>query len=203
MGESSDTLFSSQVIDEWAGLGIDLPALFSAGDLGTRMGLSIQEASPERVVGTLPVAGNTQPYGLLHGGASAVLAETLGSVGAMLHGGPNKIAMGVDLNCTHHRPVRTGTITGIATPAHAGRTSASYEVVITDDRGKRVCTARLTCALRPAAQQNSAPAESAQGQAQGRAESQAESQANGRADGGADGAGEGRADAGEPGGTAG
>ncbi|MDT0265068.1 PaaI family thioesterase [Streptomyces sp. DSM 44915] len=160
MGETSDnavTAFPPQVIDEWAGLGIDLPTLFSAGDLGTRMGLRISEASPERVVGTLPVAGNTQPYGLLHGGASAVLAETLGSVGAMLHGGPHKIAMGVDLNCTHHRPVRTGTITGVATPAHAGRTSASYEVVITDDRGKRVCTARLTCALRPAAQQTGAP----------------------------------------------
>ena len=64
---------------------------------------------PDRVVGTMPVEGNTQPYGLLHGGASAVLAETLGSVGAMLHGGPTKLAVGVDLNCTHHRGVRSGT----------------------------------------------------------------------------------------------
>ncbi|SOD58490.1 uncharacterized domain 1-containing protein [Streptomyces zhaozhouensis] len=167
MGETSDTLFSPHVIDEWSGLGIDLPALFSAGDLGSRMGLVVHEAGPERVVGTLPVEGNTQPYGLLHGGASAVLAETLGSVGAMLHGGPHKIAMGVDLSCTHHRPVRTGTITGVATPAHAGRTSATYEVVITDDRGKRVCTARLTCALRPAAQQNAAPAEAGSAPSEG------------------------------------
>ncbi|UED83592.1 PaaI family thioesterase [Streptomyces profundus] len=156
MGERTNTLFSPQVIDQWAGLGIDLPALFSAGDLGSRMGLVVLEAAPERVVGTLPVAGNTQPYGLLHGGASAVLAETLGSVAAMLHGGPNKVAMGVDLNCTHHRPVRAGLITGVATPVHAGRTSASYEIVISDEQEKRVCTARLTCALRPAAQQNAA-----------------------------------------------
>jgi uncharacterized protein (TIGR00369 family) len=152
MGETTATHFPRHIIDQWAGLGIDLPALFSAGHLGQRMGLRVTEASPEKVVGTLPVEGNTQPYGLLHGGASAVLAETLGSVGAMLHAGANKIAVGVDLNCTHHRSVRTGLVTGVATPAHTGRTSATYDIVITDERDKRVCTARLTCVLRPAAQ---------------------------------------------------
>ncbi|WP_165984029.1 PaaI family thioesterase [Streptomyces sp. YIM 98790] len=141
-------VFPQEILRQWAGLGIDLPALFSAGALGNRMGLTVLEASPDKVVGTLPVTGNTQPYGLLHGGASAVLAETLASVGAMLHGGPHKLAVGVDLNCTHHRAVRTGTVTGTATPVHAGRTSATYEVVITDDDGRRVCSARLTCALR-------------------------------------------------------
>ncbi|MFI7273559.1 PaaI family thioesterase [Streptomyces sp. NPDC049879] len=153
MAERSGTQFPPETLDQWAVLGIDLPALFSAGALGERMGVRVTEASPERVVGTIPVEGNTQPYGLLHGGASAVLAETLGSVGAMLHAGPNKIAVGVDLNCTHHRPVRSGLVTGVATPAHTGRTSATYEIVLTDERGKRVCTARLTCALRPATQQ--------------------------------------------------
>ncbi|KAB8168756.1 hotdog fold thioesterase [Streptomyces sp. 3MP-14] len=177
MGETSDSVFSPQVIDEWAGLGIDLPALFSAGELGNRVGLRIQQAAPERVVGTLPVAGNTQPYGLLHGGASAVLAETLGSVGAMLHAGPGKIAVGVDLNCTHHRPVRTGVVTGVATPAHVGRTSATFEVVITDERGKRVCTARLTSALRPAAQQN-APAADASTSADAGADAGADADAD-------------------------
>ncbi|MEU5420482.1 PaaI family thioesterase [Streptomyces sp. NPDC001407] len=150
MGEQSQTTFPQQVLDQWAGSGHDLHALFSAGHLGNRMGLQVREASPDRVVGTLPVEGNTQPYGLLHGGASAVLAETLGSVGAMLHGGPDKIAVGVDLNCTHHRGVRSGLITAIATPVHRGRTTATYEIVITDDQDKRVCTARLTCVLRPA-----------------------------------------------------
>ncbi|CAL9286998.1 MULTISPECIES: PaaI family thioesterase [unclassified Streptomyces] len=150
MGEQTPTKFPQEVIDEYAALGVDLPALFSAGHLGNRMGLQILEASADRVVGTLPVEGNTQPYGLLHGGASAVLAETLGSVGAMLHGGSKKIAVGVDLNCTHHRGVRSGLITGTATPVHRGRSTATYDIVITDEHDKRVCTARLTCMLRDA-----------------------------------------------------
>ncbi|MCQ0022300.1 hotdog fold thioesterase [Streptomyces somaliensis DSM 40738] len=150
MGEQTAPRFPQEVIDEYAALGVDLHALFSAGHLGTRMGLRITEASPDRVVGTLPVEGNTQPYGLLHGGASAVLAETLGSVGAMLHGGSGKIAVGVDLNCTHHRGVRSGVVTGVATPVHRGRSTATYEIAVTDEQGKRVCTARLTCMLREA-----------------------------------------------------
>ncbi|WP_267241312.1 PaaI family thioesterase [Streptomyces sp. PR69] len=150
MGEHTTVKFPQEVIDEYAALGIDLPALFSAGTLGTRMGVQVLEASAERVVGTMPVEGNTQPYGLLHGGASAVLAETLGSVGSMLHGGISKIAVGVDLNCTHHRGVRSGQVTGVATPVHRGRSTATYEIVITDDEDKRVCTARLTCLLRDA-----------------------------------------------------
>ncbi|MFC8535007.1 PaaI family thioesterase [Streptomyces sp. NPDC057249] len=150
MGEHSAPTFPQEIIDEYAALGVDLPALFSAGHLGERMGVRIVEASAERVVGTMPVEGNTQPYGLLHGGASAVLAETLGSVGSMLHGGPAKFAVGVDLNCTHHRGVRSGLVTGTATPVHRGRTTATYEIAITDEQGKRVCTARLTCLLRDA-----------------------------------------------------
>ncbi|MFD5076698.1 PaaI family thioesterase [Streptomyces sp. NPDC058371] len=148
MGEQHTVKFPQEVIDEYATLGVDLSALFSAGYLGTRMGLQIIEASAERVVATMPVEGNTQPYGLLHGGASAVLAETIGSVGAMLHGGSSKIAVGVDLNCTHHRGVRSGLVTGIATPVHRGRSTATYEIVISDENDKRVCTARLTCLLR-------------------------------------------------------
>ncbi|MFJ3227521.1 PaaI family thioesterase [Streptomyces sp. NPDC086783] len=150
MGEQHSVKFPQEVVDEYASLGVDLPALFSAGHLGTRMGVQILEASADRVVGTMPVEGNTQPYGLLHGGASAVLAETLGSVGAMLHGGSSKIAVGVDLNCTHHRGARSGLVTGVATPVHQGRSTATYEIVITGEDGKRVCTARLTCMLRDA-----------------------------------------------------
>ncbi|WP_277441117.1 hotdog fold thioesterase [Streptomyces sp. SPB162] len=150
MGEQTSTQFPQEILAQWSGLGLDLPALFSAGHLGDRMGIQITEASPDRVVGTMPVEGNTQPYGLLHGGASAVLAETLGSVGAMLHGGPGKLAVGVDLNATHHRGIRSGNVTGVATPVHRGRSSATYEIVITDENDKRVCTARLTCMLRPA-----------------------------------------------------
>ncbi|MFE1288034.1 PaaI family thioesterase [Streptomyces sp. NPDC058751] len=152
MGEQHTPKFPQGIIDEYAALGVDLPALFSAGHLGNRMGVQIVEASADRVVGTMPVEGNTQPYGLLHGGASAVLAETLGSVGAMLHGGSTKIAVGVDLNCTHHRGVRSGLVTGVATPVHRGRTSATYEIAITGEDGKRVCSARLTCVLKDAPQ---------------------------------------------------
>ncbi|MFE7511708.1 PaaI family thioesterase [Streptomyces sp. NPDC057540] len=148
MGEQQHVKFPQEILDEYAALGVDLPALFSAGHLGNRMGVQIVEASADRVVGTMPVEGNTQPYGLLHGGASAVLAETLGSIGSMLHGGASKIAVGVDLNCTHHRGVRSGLVTGVATPVHRGRSTATYEIVISDEQGKRVCSARLTCLLR-------------------------------------------------------
>ncbi|MFF2654402.1 PaaI family thioesterase [Streptomyces sp. NPDC058045] len=150
MGEQQTVKFPQKVIDEYAALGVDLPALFSAGRLGERMGVRILEAAADRVVGTMPVEGNTQPYGLLHGGASAVLAETLGSVGSMLHGGPSKLAVGVDLNCTHHRSAHSGVVTGVATPVHRGRSTATYEIVITDEADRRVCTARLTCLLRDA-----------------------------------------------------
>ena len=119
------------------------------GGLNDKMGISLTEISAERVVATMPVAGNTQPYGLLHGGASVVLAETLGSVGSALHAAPDRLSVGVDINATHHRAVRSGTLTGVATAVHLGRTTTSYEVVITDERGKRVCTSRITCALVP------------------------------------------------------
>ncbi|MEU1300884.1 hotdog fold thioesterase [Streptomyces shenzhenensis] len=163
MGEQQNVKFPQETVDEYAALGVDLPALFSAGHLGTRMGVRIVEASAERVVGTMPVEGNTQPYGLLHGGASAVLAETLGSVGSMLHGGSSKIAVGVDLNCTHHRGVRSGLVTGVATPLHRGRSTATYEIVISDEAGRRVCSARLTCLLRDIDADDEARARPAQG----------------------------------------
>lgn len=118
------------------------------GDLNRRLGVVITEASAQRVVGTMPVAGNTQPYGLLHGGASCVLAESLGSTGAALHGGPDKIAMGIEINATHHRSATTGAVTGVATRLHGGRTLATYQIEITDEAGRAVCTARLTCMLR-------------------------------------------------------
>ncbi len=117
--------------------------------LADRMGIDITEATPERVVGTMPVEGNTQPFGLLHGGASCVLAESLGSIGASMHGQSigKPRAVGVDINATHHRAVRDGLVTGVATPIYLGRTTTSYEVVITDERDKRVRTARITCQL--------------------------------------------------------
>lgn len=117
------------------------------GALAERMGIEITEAAPERVAASMPVEGNTQPYGILHGGASVVLAETVGSISAALHAGPQQAAVGVDVSATHHRAAATGSVHAVATPLHRGRTMASYEIVITDDAGRRVCTSRLTCAI--------------------------------------------------------
>jgi uncharacterized protein (TIGR00369 family) len=120
------------------------------GTLIERMGIEVLEATPERLVATMPVEGNTQPYGLLHGGASVVLAETLGSIGSGLHAGPGRIAVGLDINATHHRAARSGLVTGTATLLSAGRTLVSYDIVVTDDAGRRTCTSRITCLLRGA-----------------------------------------------------
>jgi 1,4-dihydroxy-2-naphthoyl-CoA hydrolase len=132
-------------LDDLASLGVQVE-----GTLMERMGIEVLEASPERLVATMPVEGNTQPYGLLHGGASVVLAETLGSIGAGLHAGPGRIAVGLDINATHHRAARSGLVTGTATLLSAGRTLVSYDIVVTDDAGRRTCTSRITCLLREA-----------------------------------------------------
>jgi len=130
----------------------DLPAepaaLARSTQLTERMGIVVTDWDPQHVVGTMPVAGNQQPYGLLHGGASAVLAETLGSVAAALAAGPTRSALGLELNATHHRAATRGLVTGVCTPAHIGRTVASYQIEISDEAGRRICTARLTCVLR-------------------------------------------------------
>ncbi|MGC4173910.1 PaaI family thioesterase [Demequina sp.] len=126
----------------------DEAALQFPGTLIERLGIEIISVAPDTVVATMPVAGNTQPYGLLHGGASAALAETVGSLGAMAHAGPGNIAVGVDLNITHHRAVTNDFVTATATSVHRGRTIATYDITITDTQQRRVATARLTCLLK-------------------------------------------------------
>ena len=115
--------------------------------LDEKMGFELLTLTPQLVVGRMPVAGNTQPYGLWHGGASCVLAETLASLGSFMYAQPERISVGVDINATHHRSVTAGWVTCTATAVHLGRTVVSYEIVIVDDAGKRVCTARVTCQL--------------------------------------------------------
>ncbi len=117
------------------------------GALGIKMGIEIIEASPQRLVATMPVEGNTQPFGLLHGGASVVLAETLGSVGTALHAGPTRMSVGVDINATHHKSATSGVVTAVATALSLGKTLCCYDVVITNDKGERTCTARITCLI--------------------------------------------------------
>jgi uncharacterized protein (TIGR00369 family) len=117
----------------------------TVGTLIERMGITLDDVAPDRVAGSMPVTGNTQPAGLLHGGASVVLAETLGSIAAQIHAGEGRAAVGIEINATHHRGVRSGAVHGVATALHLGRTTASYEIVVVDDEDRRVCTARLTC----------------------------------------------------------
>lgn len=126
----------------------DIPAEYAnIGALNTKMGFELLTLTPELVVGRMPVAGNTQPYGLWHGGASCVLAETLASLGSFMHAQPERISVGVDINATHHRAVTSGWVTGVATALRLGSSVASYEIVLTDDAERRVCTARVTCQL--------------------------------------------------------
>ncbi|AIJ23049.1 MULTISPECIES: hotdog fold thioesterase [Amycolatopsis] len=119
--------------------------------LNDKLGIEFVELTAERVVGTMPVEGNLQPYGLLHGGANAVLAEALGSTVAALNAGADKATLGFELSCTHHRAAREGLVTGVATPLHVGRGTITAEIVLTDDQGRRTCTARLSCLVRDAA----------------------------------------------------
>jgi 1,4-dihydroxy-2-naphthoyl-CoA hydrolase len=129
----------------------DLADLFNkagAGHLTERMGIEIRSASRDEIVGTMPVAGNTQIYGLLHGGASVVLAETLGSLMAAVHAGADKQVVGVDINATHHRSATEGLVTGTCRVLTAGRTLVVSEIVITDEAGRRCCTSRITCMIK-------------------------------------------------------
>jgi 1,4-dihydroxy-2-naphthoyl-CoA hydrolase len=118
-----------------------------SGLLDQKMGIEILEASPQRLVAQMPVEGNTQPFGLLHGGANVVLAESLGSIGTALHAGPDRMVVGVDINATHHKSARSGHVTAVATAISLGKTICSYEVVITNEAGERSCTARITCLI--------------------------------------------------------
>jgi 1,4-dihydroxy-2-naphthoyl-CoA hydrolase len=122
--------------------------LAGPGTLVDRMGIEFTDVAADRLVGTMPVDGNRQPYGLLHGGASCVLAETLASIGSAIQAGRDRIAVGIEINATHHRSARDGTVTGVATPLHLGRTLNTWHVEITDAAGRAVCTARVTCLLR-------------------------------------------------------
>jgi uncharacterized protein (TIGR00369 family) len=117
------------------------------GALDKKMGIEIIEASPARLVGTMPVEGNTQPIGLLHGGANVVLAESLGSIGTQLHAGADRKIVGIDINATHHKSATTGVVTAVATAISLGKTICSYQVEITNDKGERTCSARITCLI--------------------------------------------------------
>ncbi|WP_396668350.1 hotdog fold thioesterase [Microbacterium sp. R86528] len=114
------------------------------GALAEKMGMRFTEFTIERCVATMPVEGNTQPVGLLHGGAYVVLGESLGSMAANLHAGPGRLAVGVDINATHTRPATSGIVTGVCTPVHLGRSMTVHEIAVSDDQGRRCSTIRIT-----------------------------------------------------------
>ncbi|WP_104139432.1 MULTISPECIES: hotdog fold thioesterase [unclassified Cryobacterium] len=114
------------------------------GDLADKMGLEFIEFTIDRAVARMPVAGNTQPAMLMHGGAYVVLGETLGSMAANLHAGPGKLAVGIEINASHNRSATSGYVTGVCTPIHLGRTLTTHEIVVTDDAGRRCSTIRIT-----------------------------------------------------------
>lgn len=130
------------------------PALFErliesgGGSLPRKMGIEFLELSAERSVATMPVEGNTQVIGILHGGAHVVLGESLGSISSAIHAGPGRIAMGIEINATHSRSISSGFVTGTCTALSLGRTLATHEIVIRDEEGRRLSTVRMTNILK-------------------------------------------------------
>jgi 1,4-dihydroxy-2-naphthoyl-CoA hydrolase len=124
--------------------GLEWATARGMGALAEKMGIEFTEFSVERSVATMPVEGNTQPVGLLHGGAYVVLGESLGSMSANLHAGRGRLAVGVDINATHTRSATSGVVTGVCTPIHLGRSVTVHEIVVTDDQGRRCSTIRIT-----------------------------------------------------------
>ncbi|MFM2030438.1 MAG: hypothetical protein RI927_58 [Actinomycetota bacterium] len=114
------------------------------GPLAEKMGIELLELSAERAVATMPVEGNTQPLGVLHGGAHVVLGESLGSFAANVWAHPEKVAVGIEVNATHSRPVSTGVVTAVCTAISLGKTLATHEIVVSDEQGRRLSTVRIT-----------------------------------------------------------
>ncbi len=128
---------------------MDLQALMKSDEgVTSHLGLEFTELAPERVVATMPVdERHHQPFGYLHGGVSVVLAESVASIGGYLNCPPGKVAFGAEINASHVRPKRSGTLTAVGVPAHLGRTSQVWEVRITDENDKTVCVSRCTVAV--------------------------------------------------------
>lgn len=114
------------------------------GSLAAKMHISMVEFTTERAVATMPVEGNTQPLGLLHGGAYCVLGETLGSMHANLLAPQGRVAVGIDINATHTGSAVSGDVTGVCTPIHVGRSITVHEIIVSDEQGRRCSTVRIT-----------------------------------------------------------
>lgn len=136
---------------------LEVMRLRGLGALADRMGIKLIELSAERAVATMPVEGNTQPIGLLHGGAHVVLAESLGSFAANVHAHPWGYAVGIEINASHHASVKAGVVTGTCTAVKLGKSLTTHEIKVTDENGQLLSTVRITNFLRP--KQSSDPAD--------------------------------------------
>jgi len=122
----------------WAPAGVSSP-------LDDKLGIRITDYDPDRLVATMPVAGNEQPFGLLHGGATCALMETIGSWAGALHAGPDKQVVGIELNASYLRGATSGVVTAVCTPVRRGRTLSTFLIQVTDDEGRPTASGRLTC----------------------------------------------------------
>jgi uncharacterized protein (TIGR00369 family) len=125
-----------------------LAAKRGVGELALRMGIELLELSAERAVATMPVAGNTQPLGLLHGGAYLVLGETLGSFAANVWAGGQAHAVGIEISASHSKSATEGLVTGVATAISLGKTLTVHEIVVSNEKGERCSTIRITNLIR-------------------------------------------------------
>jgi uncharacterized protein (TIGR00369 family) len=116
--------------------------------LDDKLGIEIVDYDPERLVATMPVKDNEQPYGLLHGGATCSLVETVGSIAAAINAGPERQVVGIELNASYLRAATEGRVTAVCTPVRRGRTLATFQVDVTDEQGRPTATARLTTFIR-------------------------------------------------------
>ena len=125
----------------------DLNQLPDAG-VHIALGITVEEATPERVVVSVPVTSKVhQPYGILHGGVSALLAESAASIGGAVTAPAGKVVVGTELNCSHLRSMTNGVLTAIATPIRIGRTIQVWGIELTDEQGRTICTARCSLAV--------------------------------------------------------
>jgi len=118
------------------------------GPLAEKMGIELVELSAEHAIATMPVEGNTQPLGLVHGGAYVVIAESLGSLAANVWAGEGRFAVGIEVNASHTRSAREGLVTATATAIHLGGTLTVHEVVMRDAAENRLSTVRITNIIR-------------------------------------------------------
>lgn len=118
------------------------------GELAEKMGIEVIELSAERAVATMPVLGNRQPLGYLHGGAYLVLGETLGSFAANVWAGPKRYAVGIEINASHSKSATEGLVRGTAVAISLGKTLTVHEVQIDDEAGNRLSTVRITNLIR-------------------------------------------------------